>query len=328
MDGSVVVEERTPTPKVRRTCATPSPRSSRRSLRTLAHRSARWCGAPGLVDRNGVLRAAPNLIGVAEMPIRDMLVERLGVPVTVDNDATCATEAEWRHGAATGASDALLITLGTGIGGGVVSGGVLQRGANGFMSEPGHMVVDPNGPPCVCGRRGCWERYASGSGLGHLAREAAIAGQLADVVALAGGDAEAVRSEHLIRAASEGNPGAIAVLDAFAWWVALGLVNLANLLDPALIVVGGGLIEAAELLLEPIRRLYEGLLYARRTGRGRTSCLRCSASAPVRWAPRSSRRTRSAGSADRPHPRAWISSTRFPASNWPVVDSLPGSMSL
>ncbi len=156
----------------------------------------------------------------------------------------------------------MLVTLGTGIGGALVTGGALQHGANGFAGEPGHMVVNPNGPPCVCGRRGCWERYASGSGLGHLAREAAIAGQLADVVALAGGDAEAVRSEHLIRAASEGEAGAIAVLDSFAWWVALGLVNLANLLDPALIVVGGGLIEAADLLMEPVGRHFVDLLYA------------------------------------------------------------------
>ena len=263
MDGSVVVEERTPTPKgAENLCDTVAAVVEALAANAGAPIGAVGVGAPGLVDRNGVLRAAPNLIGVAEMPIRDMLVERLDLPVTVDNDATCATEAEWRHGAATGASDALLITLGTGIGGGVVSGGVLQRGANGFMSEPGHMVVDPNGPPCVCGRRGCWERYASGSGLARLARDAAFGGRAAAVVDAAGGDPQAVRGEHVTAAARAGDSAAREILDEFAWWLALGLANLTNLFDPEVIVLGGGLVEESDLLLEPIRRLFDGLLYA------------------------------------------------------------------
>ena len=157
-------------------------------------------GAAGLVSTDGVWRAAPNVGGVWDFPIRDALVARLDCPVRVDNDATCATLAEWQVGAALGATDVVLVTLGTGIGGGMVSGGLLVRGANGFAGEPGHMVVDPNGPPCVCGRRGCWERFASGSGLARLAREAATGGRLARVVALAG-DAEAVRGEHVLSAA-------------------------------------------------------------------------------------------------------------------------------
>jgi glucokinase len=263
VDGTVLVEERLPTPRgaanLTDTVATVVDALAANAGRRI---SAVGVGAPGLVDRDGVLRAAPNLIGVTEMPIREMLTERLHVPVTVDNDATCATEAEWRHGAASGAQDALLITLGTGIGGGVVSGGALQRGANGFMSEPGHMVVDPNGPPCVCGRRGCWERYASGSGLARLARDAAFGGRAAAVVDAAGGDPESVRGEHVTSAARAGDPAARDILEEFAWWLALGLANLTNLFDPEVIVLGGGLVEEADLLLEPMRRLYEGLLYA------------------------------------------------------------------
>ncbi len=262
-DGTVLVEERLPTPRgasnlVDTVAAVVEALSANAGGRI----EAVGVGAPGLVDRSGVLRAAPNLIGVTEMPIRDLLAERLRLPVTVDNDATCATEAEWRHGAATGATDALLITLGTGIGGGVVSGGALQRGANGFMSEPGHMVIDPNGPPCVCGRHGCWERYASGSGLARLARDAAFGGRASGVVDAAGGDPEAVRGEHVTDAARDGDPEAREILEQFAWWLALGLANLTNLFDPDVIVLGGGLVEEFDLLLEPIERLYEGLLYA------------------------------------------------------------------
>ena len=219
-------------------------------------------GVAGLVDRAGVLRVGPNLPGVIGFPYRAELEARLRVPVAVDNDATAAMWAELRLGAARGATEAVLVTLGTGIGGGHVTGGVLQRGAHGFAGEPGHMVVDPRGPQCVCGRRGCWERFASGSGLGRLARDAAAAGRAGRVVELAGGDPEAVRGEHVTQAASEGDRGAIAVLREFGWWVALGIANLVNVLDPEVVVVGGGLAEAGELLLAPVRERFDELVLA------------------------------------------------------------------
>jgi glucokinase len=262
-DGEVLEEERVPTPhgasNLVDTVVAVVEALSSGSRGAVA---AVGVGAPGLVDRRGVLRAAPNLVGVTEMPLRDEVAERLGISVTVDNDATCALVAEWRHGVAKGADDVVLVTLGTGIGGAVVAGGELQRGANGFTSEPGHMVIDPNGPPCVCGRRGCWERYASGSGLARLARDAAFGGRASAVVEAAGGDPEAVRGEHVTLAARGGDPEAEQVVEDFAWWLALGLVNLTNLLDPEMIVLGGGLVSESDLLLEPIRRMYEGLLYA------------------------------------------------------------------
>ncbi|MGH3184578.1 MAG: ROK family protein, partial [Streptosporangiaceae bacterium] len=126
-------------------------------------------GAPGLVDNTGVLRYAPNLPRGTGLDIAHHLSERLGgLRTVVDNDATCATVAEWAFGAAAGVTDAVMVTLGTGIGGGVIAGGHVVRGASGFAGEIGHMVVDPTGPPCPCGKRGCWERFASGSGLGRL----------------------------------------------------------------------------------------------------------------------------------------------------------------
>jgi glucokinase len=227
----------------------------------LGHRGSLGVGVPGLVSRDGVLRAAPNLDGVADFDVGDLLSDRMGFPVAVDNDATCATLAEWQLGAAAGANDVVLVTLGTGIGGGLVAHGALQRGVNGFAGEFGHMVVDPNGPRCPCGRRGCWERYASGSGLAMLAREAATGRRLHEVVRHAGGDPQAVRGEHVQAAAREGDPEALAVIDDFARWVALGLSNLTNAFDPEVFVLGGGLAAGADLYLEPIVRWFGELLY-------------------------------------------------------------------
>jgi len=219
-------------------------------------------GLPGLITTSGVLRSSPNLPGVVELDLAGRLGARLDRVVRVTNDATAAAFAEWRVGAGRGVDDLVMVTLGTGIGGGVVAGGRLVVGANGFTGEFGHMVVDPNGPPCPCGRRGCWERYASGSGLAQLARVEAVGRRLPNVVAMAGGDAALVRGEHVQAAARAGDADAIAVVDKFARWVALGLVNLTNALDPAMFVLGGGLAEGADLYLGPIQRWFGELLYA------------------------------------------------------------------
>lgn len=217
-------------------------------------------GVPGLVDREGVLRFAPNLVGVADLPIGAELGARLGLPVRVDNDATCATWGERQVGAAKGYDDVLLVALGTGIGGGIVTEGRLMRGANGFAGEVGHMMVDPDGPPCPCGKRGCWERFASGSGLARLGRLAAEAGRGARILVLAGGDASQVRGEHVTVAAAEGDAEAAAVMVDFGWWVAVGLANLANVFDPQAFVLGGGLVEIGDLLLAPVRAAFADLI--------------------------------------------------------------------
>ncbi|MEO5679395.1 MAG: ROK family protein [Acidimicrobiales bacterium] len=215
-------------------------------------------GAPGLVDTTGVLRFAPNLRQAAGLGIGAGLAERLGVAVQVDNDVTCAAYGEWVVGAAAGAGDVVLAALGTGIGGGLVVGGRLARGAHGYAGEIGHMVVDPHGPACPCGQRGCWERFASGGGLARLAREAAVAGTAPGVVVRAGGDVEAVRGEHVTEAARAGDQGARAILDDFAWWLALGLANLTNIFDPERIVLGGGLVVDAPLWLDATRAAFAG----------------------------------------------------------------------
>ncbi len=219
-------------------------------------------GVPGLVDRSGTLHMGPHLRRMHDVPLARLLSERAGVPTLVDNDANCHAVGEQRVGAAAGSAEALVVTLGTGIGAGIITGGRLLRGANGFAGEPGHMVVDPNGPPCPCGKRGCWERFASGTGLGRLARDAANGGRLDAAVELAGGDPEAVRGEHVTAAAQAGDPDAQAVLDNLAHWIALGLANLVNILDPSIIVIGGGLVEAADLLLPEVRDRFADLVMA------------------------------------------------------------------
>ena len=219
-------------------------------------------GVPGLITRDGVIKASPNLVDVRDFPVGQLLSQRLGTVVHVDNDATCATVAEWRAGAARGFDDVVMVTLGTGIGGGIVANGQLVRGANGFTGEFGHMVVQPDGPWCPCGRRGCWERYASGSGLAWLAREAAIEGRASNIIERAGGHPDGIRGEHVQQAAVDGDTDALAVIDTFADWVAIGLASLTNALDPALFVIGGGLATAADVLREPIVRRLSEHLYA------------------------------------------------------------------
>ncbi|MBS1848961.1 MAG: ROK family protein [Actinobacteria bacterium] len=221
-------------------------------------------GAPGLVDRDGVLHTGPNLPGIEDCPFSDRLGSATGLPVAVDNDATCAAWAEHELGRFGGHNHTLFLTLGTGIGAGITVKGQLLRGANGYAGEPGHMVLDPNGPPCPCGRRGCWERYASGSGLARLARDAAHAGRAPGLVELAGGDPEAVRGEHVTTAASRGAPGALEIMAEFGWWVALGIANLVAVLDSEVVIIGGGLVEAGSVVMDPIRAAFGDVLFGAR----------------------------------------------------------------
>ena len=208
-------------------------------------------GLPGLVDRNGVLRYGPNVPGVLDLDLRGELTGRHRVPVLIDNDASCAAVAEHRRGAARGRRHVVLVTQGTGIGGGLIIDDQLVRGANGFAGEPGHLVVDPAGPRCACGTDGCWEAYASGAGLVNITRRHLEQGRAAGIVARAG-TAGHLRGEHVAAALADGDPDALAVLEEFASWVALGLGNLVTLLDPELIVLGGGLTELSPHFLHRV----------------------------------------------------------------------------
>ncbi len=218
-------------------------------------------GIAGLVDLDGRVRRSPNLVEADDFPVGPMLAARLGMPVLVDNDANCAARAEVDGGALQGISHGLLVTLGTGIGGALVCDGNVVRGAGGMAGEPGHMMVDPQGPLCVCGLRGCWERYGSGAGLAHLARQAVADGRLGQLEALVAGDASALRGEHVTQAARSGDPDALGVLDEFSWWVAVGIANCVTLFDPEVVVVGGGLVSEWDLFGSGVRHHTGAVLF-------------------------------------------------------------------
>ncbi len=213
-------------------------------------------GIAGLVDRDGVLHYAPNLPQFLDLPLRRLLTDRLDIPAVIDNDANAAAWGEVQHGAAKGHDHALVFTLGTGVGGGIISDGRLLRGAHGFAGEVGHWQLDPNGPKCACGQVGHWEAFASGTGLGRVAHDAAARGAAPNVLARAGGDVDAVRAEHAAASATAGEADGVALLEAYAHHVALGFAGLANVFDPDIVVVSGGLVALGDVLLDPVRRVF------------------------------------------------------------------------
>ena len=207
--------------------------------------SAVGVGAPGLVTDDGDLARAPNLPGVHDLALRSRLEAAVGVPVVVENDAAAAAWGEFISGAAASAHSMLAVTLGTGVGGGIVLDGQLVRGVHGFAAEIGHMIVREGGRPCVCGKRGCWEAYASGGALGRLARER---------LGLSG--------EQVTTAALRGDAEALVLLGEYAGEVALGLGSLIEILDPEVVVISGGLVEVGDVLLAPVRSALPEFVYS------------------------------------------------------------------
>jgi glucokinase len=215
-------------------------------------------GAAGMVDLDGMIHYAPNVLGFRKTPVQADVATATGLPTVVDNDANVAAYAELRFGAARGLTDAIVITLGTGIGGGVLVGGHVLRGAHGFAAEVGHFQIDPNGPVCACGERGHWEAMASGNALGVMAREAATRGDLPSVLHAVDGDVDSIRGQHVSAAARTGAADALALVDAYALNVAIGLVGLANIFDPAVVAIAGGLVNDGDLYLTPIKSHFLG----------------------------------------------------------------------
>ncbi|HMO09954.1 MAG TPA: ROK family glucokinase [Actinotalea sp.] len=220
--------------------------------------------APGFVSSDqATVLMCPNLPW-REHPLRDVVVRGLGtdVPVVVENDANAAGWAEFRFGVGRDVDDMLLLTVGTGLGGALVVGGRLVRGAYGVAAEVGHMRVVPDGHLCGCGLHGCWEQYASGRALVRAARNAAanLPDAAARMTELSGGGK--IKGPAITQAAQEGDPLAISLLAELGRWIGEGSASVAALLDPALVVVGGGVGDAGDLLLGPARAAFAGALSA------------------------------------------------------------------
>jgi glucokinase len=217
-------------------------------------------GAAGMVDfEAGLMRSAPNLAW-REVPIRDLVARRTGLPCVVDNDANTAAWGEFRFGAANGYRHVLAVTVGTGIGGGIIADGRLFRGAHGFAAEIGHVIVEPNGPPCGCGNRGCWEQVASGRAIGRLGQKSADGDPSSLIATLAGGGR--VSGRHVSEAAANGDRTAVAIFTEVGRRLGEGIAGLVNILDPEVVVVGGGVAEEGDLLLEPARRAFRDAVEA------------------------------------------------------------------
>jgi glucokinase len=210
-------------------------------------------GMAGLIDvRGGVLLMTPNLVW-RDLRLAEHVQATFDMPVTVDNDATAAAWAESRLGASREYDDSLFVGVGTGIGGGIVAGGRIVRGAHGLAGEIGHVIVEPDGPLCGCGNRGCWEQVASG-----LAIARAGAGVVEDhpngaIARLADGDPERVTGELVTEAARAGDAVAGRILAEVGRRLGEGVAGLVNILDPEIVVIGGGAGEAGEVLLAPLR---------------------------------------------------------------------------
>jgi glucokinase len=206
-------------------------------------------GVAGLVRYPSTLVWGPHTPGI-ELDLGTALAERLSLPVVVDNDANFAARAEALVGAAQGYSPVLMVTMGTGIGGGIWIDGSVYRG-RGFAGEIGHMKLVPDGAPCACGQRGCWETVCSGRRLDELAVGLAAAEPTGTVATLAGDGRASGR--HLTAAARQGDGAALRAVGGVARWLAVGIANLIAVLDPEVVVVGGGIVGELEILLEPCR---------------------------------------------------------------------------
>lgn len=210
-------------------------------------------GCPGPLDlARGRIIETPNL-GWRDYPIRDRVASRLGLPATLDNDANCATYGEWWQGAARGAQSVVGVTIGTGVGGGLILDGRLVRGASGGAGELGHTTIDIDGRLCGCGNRGCLEAYASGTSIAARAREGIEAGASSEITRLVDGDLSRITALTVYDALLLGDLHAREVLLETAELLGAGLASVINLFNPEVIVIMGGVTKAGEHLLSPLR---------------------------------------------------------------------------
>lgn len=210
-------------------------------------------GAPGPLDRErGLVVVAPNL-GWRNFPLRDAITERVGLPAALDNDANCATYGEWWLGAARGGRNVVGMTIGTGIGGGLILDGALYHGSSDVAGEVGHMSINSSGRHCKCGNYGCIEAYASGPAIAERAREALMSEDHSMLPDLVNGNLELITAETVYDASERGDEIARHVVRETAQYLGAAVANLLNIFNPDVVVIAGGVTRAGEALFEPLR---------------------------------------------------------------------------
>jgi glucokinase len=211
-------------------------------------------GAPGPLDtKSGVVLLTPNL-GWVNLPLLRIIHDRLGLPAALDNDANCAALGEWWMGAARGTRHAIGITIGTGIGGGIIVDGKLFHGASDCAGEIGHTTIDTEGRRCKCGNYGCLEAYASGPNIALRACEEIQAGAVSRLAQYVGGDLTKITAQTVYQAAHDGDDLALEVVNETAKFLGAGIANLVNIFNPEVVVVCGGVTLAGDHLFVPLRR--------------------------------------------------------------------------
>ncbi len=265
--GQILAQHRVDTPARDAEATTSAITSVIDSLRGDHEIEAVGIGIAGFVDAaRSTVYFAPNLLGWRDGPLRAEVEKRVGLPVVVENDANAAAWGEARFGAGREEHFIVCVTVGTGLGGGIIADRQLFRGGFGVGAEIGHIQMVEDGRACGCGQRGCWEQYASGGALVREARARAAEAREDALVLLGLGDGtpEGITGEHVTLAAREGDPVAKASFDTLGHWLGQGLADLAAVLDPECFVLGGGVSEAGEFVLTPTIAAFEQLL----TGRG------------------------------------------------------------
>jgi glucokinase len=220
-------------------------------------------GAAGIVEwPTGLIRWAPNNT-YRELPLRELLTDATGLPTTVDNDANAAAWAEARLGASAARDNMVFLTIGTGIGGGLILNGQLYRGRTGMATELGHMIVDPHGDPCGCGNNGCLEAMASGSALERLGRQAIVRHPNSLLAELATQNNTTVTGHMIYTAAQVGDPVAHTLFDRVGYWLGVGLASMLNIFEVDAVIIGDGLGETGALLLDPTRTSLQQFIFAK-----------------------------------------------------------------
>ena len=256
--GEIVARGRRPTPAqagpdavINSVCATINEVLSAKELQP-SRLSGIGIAAAGIIDSaNGKVIFSPNLPGWHEVPLREAIEQRFGIPAYLGNDANLAALGEWHFGVGEKMTNLIYVTVSTGIGGGIIADGKLYTGACGAAGEIGHMTIDVNGPRCRCGNIGCWETLASGTALAREAVKRITEGARTSIIELVGGDVSKIDANIVGLTAKQGDELAQELVSRLGYYFGVGLANLVNIFNPELILVGGGVAKMGDLLLQP-----------------------------------------------------------------------------